>query len=416
VTKESNMNSIQGLRELPLFRVPLVGLPILVGVLLFSSPSLAESDGFKEVTVTGVADIEKENLGEARKAAILNAQRNAIEEVVGAYIESTFTQTQREAVNNELSSFYARVEDRLRTKSSGYIQSQKVVAEGQEKKTYFVKLWAKVSTYSIGSELEKLKEALKDAGNPKVMLVLDETFVDDDGEFVAVERPSITSVLEDLLLRQGFELIAKDQFEKLRREEMKAFSKILGDNKEIAKVASKYGAEVGLVGTCVVKKIGRAGGKLQVSALTNLRAVNASTAQIMASIETIGKGAGKHMDLARVSATRDAAPEVMEKLIRSMVQAWQKQSEEGKRFRVILVKAEHYNRVARPFIKKMKQLAATVQVKEISYGGGRLELEVIYKGSKRELLDGIFDEIASAKLFENLDKVLDRGDSIELTL
>ena len=64
----------------------------------------------------------------------------------------------------------------------------------------------------------------------------------------------------------------------------------------------------------------------------------------------------------------------------------------------------------------MKQLAATVQVKEISYGGGRLELEVIYKGSKRELLDGIFDEIASAKLFENLDKVLDRGDSIELTL
>ncbi len=410
------MNSIVGPEKSIKSQLLGIWVPLVAGIFLFCSTSFAETDGFKEVSVTGIADIENGNIGAARKAAILNAQKNAIEEVVGAYIESTFSQTQREAVNNELNSFYARVEDRLRTKSSGYIQSQKVLGEGQEKKAYYVKLWAKVSTYSIGSELDKLKSALKDAGNPKVMLVLDETFLDVDGELVSVERPSITSVLEDLLLRQGFELIAKDQFEKLRREEIKAFSRILGDDKEIAKVASKYGAEVGVVGTCTIKEIGKAGSKLQVSALINLRAVNASTAQIMASIETIGKGTGKHMDLARVSATRDAAPEVMEKLIRSMVQTWQKQSEEGKRFRIVLVKAEHYNRVARPFIKKMKALTEIVQVKELSYGGGRLELEVIFKGSKSELLDGIFDEIASAKIFESLDKVLDRGDSIELTL
>ena len=99
-----------------------------------------------------------------------------------------------------------------------------------------------------------------------------------------------------------------------------------------------------------------------------------------------------------------------------MVKVWQKEAENGKRFRVTVANVGHYRKVARPFLKFMKKLSNVAKVKEVSFKDKKLLLDVYFKGNKETFLDAVFEAAESNEKFSNLDKSGDSGDSIELTL
>jgi hypothetical protein len=394
--------------------------------LLFALPFIAAHAGAKsmflqskKVTVNGIADLGSMSEAEARDAAIKNALRNAIEQVVGVLIESRFSAEQKETIKNKKTDFESKVSDSVYSESAGFIDGYKVVSEKKEGSSYNVTVEALVKAQPLAEELDKLQSLFASAGYPTIMLLLSERYTDKAGQARVIERPSITPAVESVLLERTFELVAKEQADALREQGMQVYTELLGSDDKVAEVAAKHGADVVVVGSSEVKysafnELGN--NMVYVSTVINLRAVNASTAKILASIEETGKGFGANEELARVKAIRDGAPTVVSKLLDSLVQAWTQQAGQGRRFKVVVMKVRNYRKVARPLMKAMKAVPNVEAVKEVNFGGKRLELEIIFKGSKEELLDGLFDRVANKRKFRKLDKVMDQGENIQLTL
>ena len=374
----------------------------------------------KEVTVEGTGSIKDAGSeAAARDVAIKNAQRAAVEQVIGAMIESNFSSEMKETVKGKKNEFEAKVSDRVYSKSKGFIESQKIVKEKKDGDTIRISLLATVKAASLDEELIKLQELFRLARYPKIMVVIGERYTNKDGKKTWIDSPAAIPAIEEALLQRTFELMAKDQAEKLRKDSLDAFGDMLGDDKRVAEIASKYGADVAIAGSSEVKysAYNEMGNKMHyVSSLITLRAVNVSTAKILASFDAVGKGFGANEDLARVRAIKDSAPELIDKLLTGIVRSWKKEADAGNRFHITIVKVKNYKKVARPLMKAMKKLNNVESVKEINYGGKRLEVEVIYKGTKEELLDGMLDDIGGQKKFRKIDKVMDKGDSFEFTL
>jgi hypothetical protein len=153
-----------------------------------------------------------------------------------------------------------------------------------------------------------------------------------------------------------------------------------------------------------------------VAAVINLRAVNVSTGKVITSVEELSKSAGASEELARVKAIRAGAPKVIDALLEQLVISWKGEVERGKRFRLNVLDVANYGKEGRPFIKLVREVPNVSAVKELAFNAGRLELEVIFKGTKEELLDGVFELAGSNSRFESLDKAKDRGDEIDLRL
>lgn len=100
----------------------------------------------KKVTTEGMAAITGSDVASAREAAIKNAQKIAIEQVVGAYVESEFSADERASANDKGSSFRLEVRDRIVTKSDGFIEKQRVLAERRDGDVYRVSLEVEVRT------------------------------------------------------------------------------------------------------------------------------------------------------------------------------------------------------------------------------------------------------------------------------
>lgn len=400
----------------------LFAVHFLVAVFAFSSIAYARDMFLKsqEVIVEGVSDLQTEgNEAKARDAAIRNAQKNAIEQVLGSLIESSFTAEQKEQLKNGKSKFESFVQDNVHTKSQGYIEEQKLLKEKKDGRTYRVTMKIVVKAASLNQELAALQDLFKKAGYPKLMFVLNERYTNKNKRATWMDRPSALPVIENQLLELNFELVAKDQADKLRAQGLEVYNEVVGTPEKAAEIASEFGADVIITGTSEVTytSYNDFGSNMYfVSAAINLQAIHASTAKILASFEAQGRGTGANEEQARILAVKQAGPKVTENLVTRLVQAWKHEVDAGKPFRIVVLRVRNYARMARPFIKAMKALPNVESVKELNFGGRRLELEVLYQGDKDNLLDDIFDRVANKKPFRRLNKKMDRGNTIEFSL
>jgi hypothetical protein len=368
----------------------------------------------KEVEVDGAADIVGGRVAEARDAAIKNAQRAAIETAIGAYVESHFSAEQKETSKGDVSQLVTSVQDRVRSDSSGWIDRQEIIVEKRDANVYKVRLRVAVRSDSLERELAKLQTLMSAVGFPKVMLLVTERFKDGFGQVHVIERPTIVPLVEEALLAKGFELADKE-----REPSPQELSASLGDAMRAAEVAARYGAEVAVVGSVETSQtaFNEGGDRMYyLASIINLRAVNVSTGKVMTSLEGVGKSAGASEELARVKSVRQGAPKIVDGLLEQIARAWKLEADRGKRFRINLVGIANYAKEARPFLKLTGAIANVSAVKELAFNDKKLELEVIYKGTKEQLLDAIFEKASADPRFQNLDKARDRGDEIDLKL
>jgi hypothetical protein len=170
----------------------------LIGVVLlnFGSAQLCTDETLLPVTTQGFAAITT-NAGAARDEALRDAQRQAVGQVLGVFVES-----QTLVVNAQL------VADQISTRASGFVQSFSVTDETKDDAggTYTVTIDACVSQEALKTDLESLGAILREQlGNPRVVIQAEES----ENKVVS---DAATTLLSALVLT-----CEKERVKKLRR-------------------------------------------------------------------------------------------------------------------------------------------------------------------------------------------------------
>lgn len=210
--------------------------------------------------------------------------------------------------------------------------------------------------------------------------------------------------------------MAQDHIQKLRSQEAEVFNDILTDDNKAAKFAMEYGAEylvraVGRIKHTSFNDLGQQ--EHHGFAELSLSAINASSAAIVASKKESGNSPANcfsEIEL-RVKAVKHVAPKMVDNLIKRILESWDRETANGIRYSVKLYNVKSYRNEGRKFMKLLEKMPEVKQVKKISYGGDRLELEVFYPMvyDLSHLEDAIMDAIDGEKAFRKLDVTYSRG-------
>lgn len=125
------------------------------------SPVSAQS-GAVSVEAEGVAAVLNGNVSSARTQAIVNAQRNAVEQGVGLILDS-----------NTVTENYELIKDKVLTSTQGFVTKYLVLSEGAspDRASYKVKIKASVAKGLLEDRLSALRILHKKMGNKRVMVV-----------------------------------------------------------------------------------------------------------------------------------------------------------------------------------------------------------------------------------------------------
>ena len=394
-------------------------------ILLAFVPALFAAGAFssKKLTVEGIAAIEGADVAKARAEAVKNAQKNAIEQVIGAYVQSEFSAEEKASANDKGSSFSLNVRDKIITRSEGYIEKQRVLAEKRDGELYRVSLEVEVRTASLAEDLKSMQTLLKKVGYPKLSVLAAERYAKRDGAATAIGSPTLLPVIEEALLRYGIDVVGKAKASALQANAQAMFAELEAMEKGTTTPRTD---ELKREGAVVVIPA-RADDKLTgfnefndnnyyTSSQVSLRAIDAKTGAVLASVERNGKGIGANEDQARIKAVKSVAGELTEKLIQQLVQAWQQRVDRGERFALVFAKVTNYAKHARPLLKALEATGKFESVKETGFEGNVLSVEVVFKGDDKALCDVLFDDIAAKPAFSKLSRKRVDGQTIHLSL
>ncbi len=236
----------------------------MTGILLILTlqASDARDTSYVEVTAEGVAALGA-SADIARDNAIKDALRKAVEQGVGAYIDS------KTAVDN-----YELLYDKIYSHAQGYVASYEVVKEKADKDAGLYRVWikAKVKAGIIQNDLVAMGILVSEMGRPRLAVVVD--------------NEDLAYTLEDYFQEQGFPLVDLPTVKKvLKADELDLL--IDGDKRTAQKVATLTGAEILITGRAEVssemKKLPYTDEKKTIyTAKLRVKAVEALTGEVIA--------------------------------------------------------------------------------------------------------------------------------------
>ncbi len=162
---------------------------ILFFLLLFFSGSL-----FAEVAASGRAEIFNDNETSARKQALQNALRDAVEKGVGLLLDAK-TQTENWQV----------IRDEVYSTAQGYITGYKTTRDERVGKVWFIEIQAKVAQGKIKDKFGQLRILHKKMGNKRFMVI----YRPEQNQSQEVDSPPTQAALRGLqraLNKAGFRL------------------------------------------------------------------------------------------------------------------------------------------------------------------------------------------------------------------
>ncbi len=389
---------------------------VLVYVVTFALNTQVRA-GVREgvVECTGEARILNGDRVMAKKTAIADGLRNCVEKVVGITIQSSFASTMKEVVNNNKSDFTASVNDNVLQKADGFVESYDVLGEEISNDVLTLRLKAKVFESKIEAEVMKLADLLAAAGNPKVMVAIQDIHISPQGER-RVKTSVLGEHLQKLLLKRGIEIKGQSLAIKAARKEG-TFQRIMSNPGTFGQAALKAGADVLIFGSVEIVDKGiiadsafeALNGQTSIEITSLIKGVLLSTGEVFSSqpiqMKSIGidynralhralAGRGKHGNL--VVRSFDA---VFEDLKRS----FRKTAKDGQRFEVRLDKVKSFRRQARSFIAMLGKLSGVSQVKQKSFAQGSLTLDLSCTCSAKQLQELIFSGADTLNGFSGLD-------------
>ena len=250
-----------------------------------------EAPGEEVVTVEadGQANVIPGNKLNTRDQALSMAQRNAIEKAVGVLVTGQMVVSQARLI-----------EDQVFSKTAGYLKEWDVLSEKEEDGLYTVHIRAKVKLGDVRKDLDGLGLLIKTkkVGNPRVMVLIDETVDGAKSESKTVELGLVKALLD-----AGYKVVDLEQLAEIRSQET-AVRAIGGDAAAAADLGKRFGAEIALAGTVAVRKLvggdeAATAGMISYRGRLNLKAVKTSSGQVVLADSREGSG----MDLLAESAS-----------------------------------------------------------------------------------------------------------------
>ncbi len=343
-------------------------LPLIVFLFLFCfahAPLAAD----KTVTVSGSSDISIED-------AVRQAQRLAVEETVGIFIQS----------QTEVENFILQ-KDKVISRTQGYITRYSVLEKKKTGDTFIVQIEATVSLDKIKDDLIAMKILLESMERPKLMVLIEEDYksMDDLGMQIAGTE------LSALLAEKGFELVDRAQLEAAKNIDQQQQA-LTGNTAAAASLGLHFGAQYVIVGKAVAQDAGEAfpgSGLHSIQTSLQLQVIQSQTASVLGS--TVKNGVVAHISplTGATQAFQSAAGKAIDEyLVDAITNSFQDYLNNGAplKLHVTGVKSfKEYKTVA----NEVEGISRINSMKKEGWNraGGLLVLNLRFKGTSEELAE-----------------------------
>lgn len=346
--------------------------------IMFLTFSLCWAQEDKMVIATGAG---AGTTAAARDEAINDALRKAVEQSVGVLIGS-----------ETLTDNFALVRDKILGRVTGYVKEYRILSEGKKKDTYQVKIRAVVGQKKLKWDLLALRllQAMKE--HPKLMVIISEQI-----DRRLQEGSSAAVPIEDIFLEKEFDLVDREQLEKMKARDIAA---CFDDYDKAAAIARNHGAQIVLVGKASANFAERTTlyntPFVFYNANLRVKAINAETARLIASKSAKGKWGSENKEDAGISALEKAGKKIASELIDRIVKTWHREAYEESPYELIItgIKADELRELQSrlKFAKGVKSVSRRsyrnkVAFIDLRYAGPSLALEEKLLGIKNPRLE-----------------------------
>ncbi len=380
------------------------------------------------VEAEGEATIRDGDLVAARKTALTEALRSCLEKVVGVQVQSEFTAEQREVVEGKRDEFYSAVRDTLTQKVEGFIKSYEVLSERQQGAVLRLTVRAEVYESKVRAKAQELAELIVKAGNPKLMLVIQELHIDEHGTPRVIEESTVAAFLEKELLARGFELRG-DSAAQAKVSSQEAYESWSKDPAASAALARREGADILICGRVeiiskgVVEKspgFDALVGQTKIELRSVVRGQNANTGDVFSAKPVLMASFGTTLERAVHRALQgrgqNAIKQTLDQLLEDLRKSFEKAASSGQSYVVSLHGIKSFRKQGQAFLDGLAKIKGVAKVHQRSFVKGSLMVDLDFTGSLGELEREIFATMTKHKAFADLDLDGTSGKQLDLRL
>lgn len=365
----------------------LIAVLFLPSLIIFSQDfSEANQEGIEaqEVVVSGMGSIIDGDVAHARDDAISDALRRSVETALGTLVES------ETLVEN-----FQLIEDRIYSKSKGYVQGYDIVKEEQRNEMlYEVTLKAIVKMADLKSDLEGIATLIRRKNTPRMMVMIDERNIGDvEGSinYVEADLNIAETALIDLFMQKGFKFVDQSVV-KQNLDNAKAAAILQGDVAQAAALARMVGADVILTGKALAKAtVVEVYGTTQRSQQASLtaRAIRSDTGDIIATGSA--EGAFPHIDdvVGGKKAIEKACLKLSEQLLEKILTRWQQDVTSGTTLSLQIKGISGYEQLSKLKASLPYYVRGLESVIQRDWVGDMATLEITMKGNSDDLAQAL---------------------------
>ncbi|MBN2585936.1 MAG: flagellar assembly protein T N-terminal domain-containing protein [Candidatus Fermentibacteraceae bacterium] len=329
--------------------------------------------GETEILAEGVSAVSGTSLDIARDHALDDAIRNAVEQGVGAYIDS----------ETRVSNFQL-ISDDIYSRSHGYVSSYSIISESLEGDLYRVSIRACVKTGEIEDDLTAIGILLAGQGRPRIMALIIEISSpsDPEEESVLMDAALFETAVLDHFRQKGFPVVdAAAVREILEDDQLRLI--LQGDDETAALLGLEAGAEIIVSGTALHNMESRliAGSPRDVHRYSvSTRAVNTRTGSLMA-----GSALTIELPFSESLARSRAADSTARYLESAILEGWVR----GENTTVIVASNADFKIVQDLRADILNGVRGVIDVVSRDLTGSRATMEVVSETSSAEVLDDL---------------------------
>lgn len=358
--------------------VLVLSLAAVLGVL----PLRSKAGETRFVTAEGVAEVRQNAVDIARDAAVEDAQKKAIEQAIGVFIDS---QTQVE--NFQL------ISDNILAQVKGYITRYDLIDEQVDGNLLRVKINAEVALDRLSDDLSAIGILMARMHNPRTMALIAEQNVGDRLSVWWAEpraRETGLGVVENAFMTaftaKGFEFIdhgaAAKELTVTRADRTPDLS-----TTQARKLGSQADAEVVITGRALAKYAGEVvGGMRSVQADLTVRAVRTDTGQVIASVTVHSAAVHVTETSAGAEALRKAGTKAADEMLTKILAVYARETG-GTRPVTIVITGLDKAQFVRFKDVLTQQVRGIRNLSERSFTGARATIQVDSRNSAQQLSD-----------------------------
>ncbi|MEW6616478.1 MAG: flagellar assembly protein T N-terminal domain-containing protein [Thermodesulfobacteriota bacterium] len=351
-------NPMETVMKKTVFFIILIGLGFMYGTAPAQEKILAE----------GMAAIHSNLVDIARDKAIDNAQRSAVERVVGVMITSS----------TEVENFQLKL-DQILSESRGFINTYRVTSEKREGDMYRVTIEADVGKGKLKDRMEAINLIMMKKSKPRLMIIFGGQAQKDAIAEAAMAR---------YFMSKGFKLVDAEVVRKNRKYEH--LQTLTGDQKMLAEMSHQFGAEVVIIGSvdAAVNSFTVAGVEVSSNKVTvSVKVMNGDTGEIISTDSESKSAPGMKGDFKLI--TEEVVVKLAKKMMEETLDRWSSELTNTVTVKLLVSGIDSYEDLMR--FKNLLSMAVKgfKEMYQRSYVQGRVDLDLEIKGNTQGLADDI---------------------------